>query len=622
MAPRILQAWTRINNPRRLSTKLGFNLSIAGVTGFLAIILFTGLIISHRFGALEQRDVQVNVSRTQAMLKNLMHLMQGKTLDWAIWTDSYTYISNQNHAFEDGNLNNASLKNYDVNAIYYVRFDKTLNHGKYIDLPQEEENVAKSALMKAYIGSPLILARAKSEPNFQTFVRFGDKLLVMGFAQVLMNDGSGTPRGFVAIGREIEPNAIGQQLQQKAHYSFNLIKTPYTATFSEKIINVGVSVPGVDGKPLSTIEFPIDRDVAVAGRNMLLVVAVGIASMLVTMIALLNWRLRTTVVRPLVTVERHVRGIGETGQLSLLPYDGRQDEIGTLQTGFNAMTEQLLALRSQLDAQSFELGKNQSAIGVMHNIRNGLSPVFTILSRMNEHLHVGAQENIGRALSELGQDELDSIRRQKLSAFLAAAMNQYDQQLGFCRAKLHEAGRGLSTVLEAIEQVQAEDRATPEISNCDMADVIASSLATTQYMGSKAIHVDQDEGGPHIVRANRVLLSQVVVNLLTNASEAIAATGHEDGNIRVSMTRSENEKGPVLNVFIRDDGDGFEPDKAASLFERGYSTRPDKTGGLGLHWCANTINAMGGSLMLTSTGPGMGATAILAMPISSGMTDR
>jgi C4-dicarboxylate-specific signal transduction histidine kinase len=111
------------------------------------------------------------------------------------------------------------------------------------------------------------------------------------------------------------------------------------------------------------------------------------------------------------------------------------------------------------------------------------------------------------------------------------------------------------------------------------------------------------------VRANRVILSQVIGNLLGNAAEAVAATGSDSGSIGVSIHQS----GDVVTVHIRDDGEGFDAATGATVFQRGFSTREHKSGGLGLHWCANSMTAMGGTLRLESEGRGMGAVAILTL---------
>ena len=92
--------------------------------------------------------------------------------------------------------------------------------------------------------------------------------------------------------------------------------------------------------------------------------------------------------------------------------------------------------------------------------------------------------------------------------------------------------------------------------------------------------------------ANRLLLSQVVGNLFSNAAEAIVAAGGS-GNITVTI---DDTGGGQVEIAIRDTGRGSIRREAPNLFQRGFSTRAHKSGGLGLHWCANSMTAMEGSL--------------------------
>lgn len=82
------------------------------------------------------------------------------------------------------------------------------------------------------------------------------------------------------------------------------------------------------------------------------------------------------------------------------------------------------------------------------------------------------------------------------------------------------------------------------------------------------------------------------------------------------------EDGRRCSVTLADDGDGFDAATGARLFERGFSTRTDKHGGLGLHWCANTLSTLGGALSLTSPGKGLGAVARLDLPLTEASAGR
>ena len=148
----------------------------------------------------------------------------------------------------------------------------------------------------------------------------------------------------------------------------------------------------------------------------------------------------------------------------------------------------------------------------------------------------------------------------------------------------------------------------PALAVCDISEIIAQNATIARYSGENSIAFGFPSRS-HPVLANRVILSQVVGNLFANAAEAIAAAGRGGGTIVVSV----QQRGDRMEIVIRDDGEGFDPAMMPTLFQRGFSTRAHKSGGLGLHWCANSMLAMEGSLELQSDGKGMGARAVLTL---------
>ena len=62
-------------------------------------------------------------------------------------------------------------------------------------------------------------------------------------------------------------------------------------------------------------------------------------------------------------------------------------------------------------------------------------------------------------------------------------------------------------------------------------------------------------------------------------------------------------------------GTGIAMEQMPHLFERGFSTKT-RGSGIGLHWCANTVSAMGGRIYATSPGIGQGACLHLLLPLA------
>ena len=65
---------------------------------------------------------------------------------------------------------------------------------------------------------------------------------------------------------------------------------------------------------------------------------------------------------------------------------------------------------------------------------------------------------------------------------------------------------------------------------------------------------------------------------------------------------------------VEDNGQGMSYEQTKRIFERGFSSKEGKLTGIGLHWCSNTINSMGGNMYAESDGPGNGSTIHLYFP--------
>jgi signal transduction histidine kinase len=148
-------------------------------------------------------------------------------------------------------------------------------------------------------------------------------------------------------------------------------------------------------------------------------------------------------------------------------------------------------------------------------------------------------------------------------------------------------------------------------------NLCVSAKRASQLVSKRAdVVFDIPEGLEAHVFAPKITIDQILANLLVNAAEAIEAGTIGQGRIEISFRAADLEGSEAVEVLIRDNGEGIDPKALGEVFERGYSTRKTRSGGLGLHWCANTANAMGGRLYAESSGTGKGATLHLILPRS------
>lgn len=601
-----------------LGRKVSFNLLAFGLVGLGAILLLLNSIIDQRFGRLEQQEIEGHLDRAEAMLQGMQQTAEARSLDWAVWTDTYDYLHAPDREYEEANLTASSFQNLDAEAMGFVRFDGTFTKAVYFDLKSGEVDARAQAQFARLIAAPFLRKQMQTKKAQQGFVRFGNRVLVIAAAQILRSDGSGKAEGYFVTGRELRDADIVQALQLKAGLD------PSAATAAVRIdrdanrIAIAKPIRSIGGEPIATIRFSVPRALSDEGRTLLWLTAGGVAALLVALIATLAWRIRATIVRPIETFQAHVSGISRTGEL--VAFDARrEDELGALYREFNAMADELNSLRATVEAQSFAVGQSESTIGIMHNVRNAMSPVHAILSKLDERMHFPAEANLRRALDELATDAAEPERRSQLLAFVDAAVSRARDDLALHRSDLHEALRALGQVLETMSSAQEGHQLQADVlpADCDLSSIVGSSLRIVRHHPSLRISADYAAEKRFRIAAPRVLLAQVIDNLLTNATEAIAATEREHGEITICATRDSDAPDSRVRLTIRDDGDGFHPEEATGFFARGKSTRQKATpGGIGLHWCANTLAALGGAIAISSEGPGRGATVTLLLPIA------
>jgi signal transduction histidine kinase len=97
---------------------------------------------------------------------------------------------------------------------------------------------------------------------------------------------------------------------------------------------------------------------------------------------------------------------------------------------------------------------------------------------------------------------------------------------------------------------------------------------------------------PLMVVGDRVQLQQVIVNLVTNALEAMIGIADRPRQLTI---RSEVEGGAAVVVAIEDSGRGLDPDQMSRLFDSFYTTKPDGIG-VGLAISRSIVEAHGGTL--------------------------
>ncbi len=116
---------------------------------------------------------------------------------------------------------------------------------------------------------------------------------------------------------------------------------------------------------------------------------------------------------------------------------------------------------------------------------------------------------------------------------------------------------------------------------------------------------------------DRARLTQVLLNLLQNALQAMPDGGTLYVNTRRSVDRNQR---PALEIAVTDTGVGIAPEHMANLFVPFFTTKDQGTG-LGLAICQRIVQAHGGNVDVTSS-VGQGSTFVIRLPLPLELDER
>ncbi|MCJ2185729.1 sensor histidine kinase [Novosphingobium beihaiensis] len=604
--------WTR-NRDGRLRNTLLFNLALIGLIAAAALFVLLGSSIQKSFSSLEQRELEGHLGRISDFQKTGTGFLLARAKDWGVWDDSYVYAQKFDASYEANNVNIESFRNARVDGLAIVRLRDGTGRGFAFDRTKGTKQPGLARALLAEVTRPDFMAYMRGREDAQSFAVLDGQLYTIASVQIHKSNGGSAPPGFLTFVQKVTAQMAEDALQVPAGIDLKSRITTTQIVRAPNTIEIAVPFKGRNGKTVAAIQLHMKRPLTQAAHELLLITFAGVFSLIALLLTVLNRRVKTLVLDPVERLHKHVSRIRESRELQAINTPAPANEFGALQAEFNRMTAELLQLRAQLESQSFTLGKSQSAMGLIHNLRNGLSPVRVILETLDQNCRNTFPPQMQRALDELSDGTLDQERRDKLISFLTAAHEHAAATNSVARQQVREAARNLMNAINAIDAAAQNGRDIHFDERCDLSGLLSHSANIARYADNIAIAADVQCNGHIAVSGNRVLLSQVLENLVTNALEAIRESGRQDGAI--SLQAAQNRKTGICTITVADNGAGFAPETAPRLFERGFSTRTSKSGGLGLHWCANTVQAMNGELQLESRGKGRGARAIIRLPL-------
>jgi nitrogen fixation/metabolism regulation signal transduction histidine kinase len=250
-----------------------------------------------------------------------------------------------------------------------------------------------------------------------------------------------------------------------------------------------------------------------------------------------------------------------------------RDEIQSLVTAFNDMTEDLQEYKRNLLRTERIAAWRDVARRIAHEIKNPLTPIEIAIYRLKKRLEPESHpDEAGKKDTKVIGESLDSILRQvealrsmaeEFSAFAKLPEPQLES------LDLNQIARGVLTLYgEAVENIEIVTDYAPDLP---------------------------------LALADGKQLTGVVSNIVKNAIEAMHGRGKL--SIKTSLvTGSPGGNEAAVRIEVRDSGPGIPDDIQDKIFDPYFTTKAKGTG-LGLALAYRILEDHGGSIGL-ETGPG------------------
>jgi PAS domain S-box-containing protein len=191
--------------------------------------------------------------------------------------------------------------------------------------------------------------------------------------------------------------------------------------------------------------------------------------------------------------------------------------------------------------------------------------------------------------------------------------------------KAMEAANRAKEIIRRVQEYTRNDK-DHQMQPVSVPETVQSALRLVRVSLSRRIRmeVEMPEASPVVV-ADPNKIEQLVVNLCTNASEAIAASGGS-GRIEVSVGTkkigSEADGNPAglpagryACISVRDSGCGIAPEAAERIFDPFFTTKAETGKGLGLALSLRIVKKYGGEIYVESR-PEEGTAVYVYLPLA------
>ena len=583
-------------------------LAIVGLAALGSMLGVRSLVVDS-FETLENERSGREGERARRLLEQQLSDLGASGKDYAHWNEAVKFARGEPSDFMNENFAADTLANLRFSEVLVFDAQGHLVSGVRAVSDEEVGAVAPERVAQLKRLVQPVLTRSASDDTLQTYLTGENRLDMVAAVAIRDPDDLSEAYGVLVLLRHFDQKAIqrfSDVLMVPTRLEFDGSCPGDAPThlvpsgpFHHDLHTV---VYGAGGDRVAELVLTLEQDLQKLGGTMAwqaMVVALSFGLLACLVLVVLLDRL---LLRRLQRLHTDVQGLAHQGPLVAGPiHVAGHDELSQLGEGVNGLLD-----RVRSDAQAQEAA---------HARQEALQ---------QDLMQSQKTEALGRFTSGIAHDFNNALAA--TTGWTRLAMEDLDKSHP-AHESLQHALKGSRHASSLIKQLQAYNRkAAPALQRLSVGDLIEPSFSLLAPSVAKHCElVVESRSEQAWVKADPTQLQQVLVNLMSNAADAMDG----QGKILVSVDVIELPAAPgvalvpeakalpagrYVTLAVGDEGSGIAPEHLTRIFDPFFTTKPVGRGtGLGLSVSQGILSRHGGAIGVVSQ-PGRGSTFHVYLP--------
>lgn len=551
----------------KVRMKLKMNLRQKVLYALAVILLFAwslayfilNLSLESIYSEIEERQIANTKLSIEQILINKKSDLAAKVKDWAIWDDAYLFVKGNNKDFIRVNINREVLENFQITSIAFT--DKNRKPIFLISTDGKEKEIQQFLIEN--IESQSAIALRKLDDPFVSVVRLRNDYYLMAASKVTPTE---NPQilfsGYLYFYQKIDEKFLSNiSMATGVNLSLNPKILPGQKEIKdENNIFLYYPLTNHNDKMVVNLEGKAEREYAQLFKTLRVAVVATSMVFAVLFFLLIYFSLNKIILYPLKKIEEQTNALAsEMHSQNRIELSGN-DEFSSLGKSINRMLEEREKMQRNLQHKSQLTSLGELASGIAHEINNPLTIILL------------STEKLKRRYSQKLNEEPEM---EKLIDKIDVTGNRI--------SKIVSGMRSLSKNVDPHERIVVN---IPKL--VEESIELFRERAKDNDIDLK-LQVRDDEEIFALVNATQI--SQVIVNLLTNALDAVES--RIDRKIIIQVLK----EGSLFKIRVADNGYGVSEELKDKIMQPFFTTKNSQRGtGLGLSICYEIVEQHGGKM--------------------------